>query len=521
MNLLTDSLTIYESWNLQQPPIPPRSQLYSLSPAGAGTPTLESLTSYVIRLAQEHGLRPGVLIGKLIAPAIRPDFVYSNAESGIRAVWGGNSTQTSILNGTGKTVVSVLEVLERLTLRSDLRALTVLPWSEVLASQGLLRQVKVWCPACYQVQHLTNSEAYDPLLWSFSSVAVCPVHHTRLLERCPHCGRIPSLLKSNSLAGHCAACNRWLGSPSSPEPLPEDELNWQLWVAQTIGQLIVAGTELHLSVPRSRIKDVLNLYINHVTGGNINAFARFLKQPETSFHNWVIGKTKPQLTQLLGMCLSLNTSLTNFLITPISELEFNELIPIVVPPAQRAKKQNRLNRPQAMRVLQNALEEYPPPSFQAVVERLNSHRATLNVWVPDLCRSISERHKQYKFNQKIAETRDFLQAVIDRDESPPPSLMEIARRLKITGYPYFFRAHCSDLCDAISARHSQYEKDESERRKKEICQEVRQVALSLHQRGIKPTSGKVSKLLTKPGVLIREPVRTEFKKVRRELGYEK
>lgn len=520
MNLLADSQPTYDSWNLQQPPIPPRSQLYSLEPAGAGTPTLESLTSYVIRLAQEHGLRPGVLIGKLIAPAIRPGFVYSHAQSGIRAIWGGNSTQTSMLNGAGKTVVSVLEVLERLTLRNDLSDLTVLPWSEVIAAKGLLRQVKAWCPACYQVQQSTSGEVYDPLLWSLSAVRICPVHRTRLLERCPHCRRVPSLLKSNSLPGHCSACSRWLGFFSSSDPLPGDELNWQLWVAETIGQLLVVGSDLDFPLPQTRLKEVLNLYANHVTGCNINAFARFVEQREQSVHQWVSGEAKPQLSQLLEICLSLNTSLTNFLIVPLTELSLGEIPQIVVPPTQRAKKQNRLNRSQAMRVLQNALDEFPPPSLEEVIERLSTHRATLNSWVPDICRSIAKRHKQYKFNQKVAETRAFLQSVIDSNEFPPPSLMEVARRLKITGYPYFLREHCSDLCDAISERHSQYEKAESERRRHEIYQEVRQTVLSLHQRGIKPTSGKVSELLTKPGVLVERDIHTEFKKIRRELGYE-
>ena len=272
---------------------------------------------------------------------------------------------------------------------------------------------------------------------------------------------------------------------------------------------------------QNRIKEVLNLYINHVTGGNINAFARFLEQSESSVHQWVIGKAKPQLSQLLEMCFSLNTSLADFLITPTAELQFSELTQIVVPPTQWAKKQNRLNRPQAMLVLQNALEEIPPPSFEEVIERLNTHRATLNSWVPDICRSISERHKKYKLNQKIAKTWAFLQSVVESDEFPPPSLMEIARRLKIIGYPYFLREHCSDLCDAISARHNQYQKAESQKRRHEIYQEMRQIALSLHQRGIKPTSGKVSQLLTKPGVLMERDVRAEFKRIRRELGYEK
>ncbi len=40
--------------------IPPRSTLYSLAPLGVGTPGIESLTSYVNRLAQVYHVGPRV-----------------------------------------------------------------------------------------------------------------------------------------------------------------------------------------------------------------------------------------------------------------------------------------------------------------------------------------------------------------------------------------------------------------------------------------------------------------------------
>ncbi len=46
--MLADELTIYESWNLEQPSIPLRSRLYQLEPVGIGTPLVESLTGYVV-----------------------------------------------------------------------------------------------------------------------------------------------------------------------------------------------------------------------------------------------------------------------------------------------------------------------------------------------------------------------------------------------------------------------------------------------------------------------------------------
>lgn len=43
----------FESWSLSSPPVPPRSQLYSLQPVGVGTGMVESLTGYVARLLSD------------------------------------------------------------------------------------------------------------------------------------------------------------------------------------------------------------------------------------------------------------------------------------------------------------------------------------------------------------------------------------------------------------------------------------------------------------------------------------
>ena len=45
-------LTIYNSWNITIPAIPARSRLFQLEPRGIGTPYVESLTSYIVRLAR-------------------------------------------------------------------------------------------------------------------------------------------------------------------------------------------------------------------------------------------------------------------------------------------------------------------------------------------------------------------------------------------------------------------------------------------------------------------------------------
>ncbi len=60
--------TIDELWELKPPTFSPRSRLFHLVPIGIGTPHVESLTSYVSRLAVAHSVPPGTLLAIEIGP---------------------------------------------------------------------------------------------------------------------------------------------------------------------------------------------------------------------------------------------------------------------------------------------------------------------------------------------------------------------------------------------------------------------------------------------------------------------
>src|SRR5438876_2009939 len=62
----------FESWSLSSPPVPPRSQLYSLQPVGVGTGMVESLTGYLARLAEAHSVSVGDLVGRLLSDVASP-----------------------------------------------------------------------------------------------------------------------------------------------------------------------------------------------------------------------------------------------------------------------------------------------------------------------------------------------------------------------------------------------------------------------------------------------------------------
>lgn len=69
----------FDSWDLAPVAIPARSRLHSIEPIGVGTPFVESLTGYMIRLAASHAVR----VSDLVEHELRASIPYFHAPAGI------------------------------------------------------------------------------------------------------------------------------------------------------------------------------------------------------------------------------------------------------------------------------------------------------------------------------------------------------------------------------------------------------------------------------------------------------
>src|SRR2546426_11940697 len=67
---MTDAPIPFEVWAPALEAPPPRSRLYSLEPIGIGTPEVESLSSYLNRLAQAHCVTVTTLMAHELLPHI-------------------------------------------------------------------------------------------------------------------------------------------------------------------------------------------------------------------------------------------------------------------------------------------------------------------------------------------------------------------------------------------------------------------------------------------------------------------
>ncbi len=446
-------------WSIEKPQLPKRSRLYHLPPVGVGTPFVESLTSYIARLAKSHSVFPGILLSKEIVPLVPKVYRSTNLF--------GTRNLTGAVNGTGTMALDLVQALETLTLRNDLPFLTLISWTNVLPQRKLLRPVRAWCPTCYEEWRSTKQIIYEPLMWSIEALTLCPLHRKRLHFQCPHCRCQLSPLAPYSQPGYCSKCLKWLGISSNSEQsnskvLGEEELVWQIFVSDSIGKLLAAAPHLPQPLLRERMAQAFCAYVTQVTEGNIAAFARLLQIPKNKVWMWHSGKVLPQLNVLLKVCYCLRTSVLNFLLKDTVEENVNLMTTL--------------------------------PQTQVV----NQFTQSPNV------------------ESDLNRVQRLLEGVLQGDEEPPPPMTEVAKHL---GYDKrVLRRRFPGLCRAISAQYLEYKKEARAERIKQCCEEVQQAVKHLYTQGVYPSEANVSKTLARPGCFRDKEVRAALQQARCQLG---
>ena len=104
-------------------------------------------------------------------------------------------------------------------------------------------------------------------------------------------------------------------------------------------------------------------------------------------------------------------------------------------------------------------------------------------------------------------------------EYPPPSLLEITRRLGYKNNSYLYK-YFPELSYSISKRYQEHLIASGQETRQHIRQEIFEAAHLLHSQGYKPTQSRVTKLLKKPGVILNSYVRSYLREVQITLGYE-
>lgn len=385
---LDETESLLPFWDETIPAIPQRSRLYSLAPQGLHSPLVESLTSYICRLASEHQVQVGALIQRIIAPAIGKAYIADGQSRSISSFL----RYAVPINGNGIMASDWVEVLKSLTFRTELTFLTLLVGSDTLSQRDLLQPGRQWCPLCYYSWQSEGTTIYEPLLWSINGVIACPTHQQPLRRLCPHCSSCQPWLGWFSRPGYCSLCKRWLGEIESHSQVEEKAL----YIAEIVGDFLANIPQLPRTIPRTSFIQALDNLISAATHGNKAAFARALDLPKTSLWELTQGRFPPSFPLLLDLCYRFHLPLLQ-LLASTGDIVLSDS-PALEEQPQRREARRSFNYKRVQRTLDKILANGsdPFPSMRKVAQRLGYPAKTIETHFPEHCQKISHNYVEYR-----------------------------------------------------------------------------------------------------------------------------
>lgn len=391
-----------------EPVLPPRSRLYSLSLIGVGSAAVESITSFIARLARAHAVSTWMLLKHELAPKVlNPEANLRNRLSELTAEMG------AAFNGENETSRKLITVLSDLTKRPDLAQGTMSFCAGLVSPRKLVSVKQRWCPHCLNEMKSAGHELYYHLLWHVFSVKACPKHHQQLSSHCPHCRKDFSPLRANTHPGYCPKCHGWLGSTNNAGPATE----WDQLMAAAVASLLKDCRVHRVSTASHFPANIRQLLDGHF-GGNVAALARFLMINRYTVIAWMGARERPSMEYLTAVSLKVNVPMASLLSQPLTAADFQPQPDHSAQPGRRlysapAKVALAAMR-QEMEHVVNA-DQSTGMSLAAIAKKLGCNQTTLKRRFPELAEAVKQRyltHRKAQMDARIQEVRSQVRSVM-------------------------------------------------------------------------------------------------------------
>lgn len=260
--------------------------LYRLDIPGLGTADVESLTSYLRRLALELAVPTQRLFDRLI-----------RHEAGTA---NDASKRTQELNGQGPHTRRVVAALIELTGQQDLARTTFLDRYAGLSFKRDLREWRAWCPVCIEADRKTPHGAYDRLLWTLRDYKVCTSHGVQLNTICEECRESYRPLAVDSAPNHCP-CGQALGEVTTDYDTPTK--------ADDAMRDMVGRVEGGVCITREQVAWGVAAAVN----GSLKRFGRTCGIHQSNLALQRSGRVAPQINALVKIMAATGEDLGTFL----------------------------------------------------------------------------------------------------------------------------------------------------------------------------------------------------------------
>jgi hypothetical protein len=380
-----------------------RSRFYNIKPKGLGTYRVESLHSYLLRLAEMHQVPVWILLEKEVMKIFSKEFLKDYIKK-------RQTNHVHYINGCSEITEEYLNALEILTTRDDLINLTLLNGRGLLGTKrNMLKKHRSWCPLCLEYWKDNNLEIYEPLIWSINLINFCPDHHVKLEEICHTCGSKNKVISSSQRVGYCGKCDKWLGVKKTEE-IQELDI-WDSWCILNFNQLLEFFQNNTFSPLRNFPNEIVKMLVDQFTAGNISEFSRILRVSMIS--EYLTNRTNITFEKLLNLSFYFKTTIVDLInFKPINTDKIN--LAAIEKLAHRQHTYYDVNPDELRKELQIIIDsnQTPPLSMAEVIKFSKYSTFVLYTHAKDLCEEITLKRKLYLQQEKEIKRNKFKKDII-------------------------------------------------------------------------------------------------------------
>jgi hypothetical protein len=225
--------------------------LYYVEPMGVGSPEIEALSSYVIRLSIAHGATIGMLMSYL-SPSDTLE-----GEAWWRSLCSSRTATYIRPNATNEKFVGLLGAASTVP-DGVLRSMTFLSLHSVIArSMNAFSEHARWCRYCLMEWKRSFQTPYLKLIWHLNEVEVCPIHRCELSNTCATCGRFQDGRGAWSAIDECCYCGAFLGGGTHAGPIVP---SWSPHMPELLELVTIIGSAQDHDLRKDGIRRVVEWF---------------------------------------------------------------------------------------------------------------------------------------------------------------------------------------------------------------------------------------------------------------------
>lgn len=314
------------------------------------------------------------------------------------------SWKLSLFNGIGAVPEIWARRLNDLTGRKDLIDLTLVLLRPYTHRQRLMSAKKKWCPLCL-AEAENEGRIYGQLLWEMATVLACPKHGIDLVDQCI-CKGAGTRARWNKvhLSGRCYFCGRSLAQ--NYEGFIESASEDEIIRSKLVAELL--SNVDRLKDGGSGISEFLKEAIRHFMNGNAALFGRMLGIKKNTLHGSIHNGFAPTFPQIVEIALACRCSIVDVM----SGLHIAFRGTDLAYEQSRAQKPFRtretgtLDSVKVASQLEMLLFATPPVSVSSAAAKIGVDRRTLFMEFGDIAKKISRRFSEHRSTEKKRKFND-------------------------------------------------------------------------------------------------------------------